>query len=316
MRQAGRYMQSYRDVRKKYSFEQICFTPELCVEVSLQPVRTFDFDAAILFSDILFPLRVLNIDVDFSDQGPTLTQPEKGILLPVAYEEALSTLFHPLYSSAKVLQKFLDRPLIGFAGAPFTLAAFLIEGKGQTNWPMTKKTLLHDPSRLRALFPMLEKIVIAHLKFQIEAGCSAVQIFDSLSWLVPAHLRDELILKPLNRILASLPRCPVIYYKATKDLLNTLPKIPLSLGEDIDLTKLAKDRSRVFQGNLDASLLQHAPQKLALEIKRICTLMHEHPGFIFNLSSGVPQDTSEDTIKLLVNTVREQHDSCTTPSKI
>ena len=304
MRQAGRYMQNYKDLRKKYSFEQLCFIPELCVEVSLQPIRAFDFDAAILFSDILFPLRVLGIDVAFSDAGPMLTLPEKGITLPKGYKEALSTLFHPLYAAARTLTKNLDRPTIGFAGAPFTLLAYILEGKGHTDLSITKKAMLHDPAKLLTLLPCLEEIVISHLEFQIQAGCQAVQIFDSLSWLVPSHLRMDLIIAPLNRILSRLPPCPIIYYKATNDLLETLPNIPLSLGEDVDLASLAKDQKRVFQGNLNPALLKLPPQELSRKVHLICSLMKGHPGFIFNLSSGVPPDTSEDAIRLLVATIR------------
>jgi uroporphyrinogen decarboxylase len=303
MRQAGRYMQSYKDLRKKYSFEEICFIPELCVEASLQPIRAFDLDAAILFSDILFPLRVLGVDVKFSDNGPTLTPPDREITLPKTYNEDVSTLFQPLYLSAKILKETLNRPLIGFAGAPFTLAAFLLEGKGGTDLSITKKVMFHNPKRLLALTPILEEIVISHLQLQIEAGCQAIQIFDSLNHIVPSHLVQPLIVQPLQRILSRLPPCPTIYYKATKELLSELPRCPLSLDANVNLDSLAKNHERALQGNLNPAFLQLPPQEISSEIRKICTLMKDHPGFIFNLSAGVPPNTSEDVIRLLVNTV-------------
>lgn len=294
MRQAGRYMSAYRKVREKYTFEEICYTKECIIDVTKQPISAFHLDAAIIFSDILFPLKALGIQVFFTEKGPHLTVPEK--IIPCSFPRSfLQEEFSALYEAIQTLVLDLKVPLIGFAGAPWTLCAFIIG-----------KDICNQLPRVRKLLPFLEKIIISHLQLQIESGCSLVQLFDSLSHLVPKHLLHEFCIEPYKRIKKQIQNSPIIYYKATKELFPLLPKEALSI-DVIDTIPDIKSHQGVIQGGLSASHLLESRDFLQKKTLKILSKMKEYPGYIFNLSSGIPPQTEESTIQFLVDLVRNFH---------
>src|SRR5512136_2706797 len=182
MRQAGRYMEEYRLMRKKHSFLEMCKTPELAVEVTLQPVRRFDLDAAIIFSDILLPLECMGIGLEFSDgEGPVLRNPLRTALdvqrmRAIDPEKDLGYVLKALEMARSELDGTV--PLIGFAGAPFTLASYAIEGGGSRNYIETKRMMYTEPSSFHLLMEKLTAMVISYLNAQIRHGAQAVQVFD------------------------------------------------------------------------------------------------------------------------------------------
>jgi uroporphyrinogen decarboxylase len=306
MRQAGRYMPSYQALRSKYSFEQLCLTPELAVAITLQPIHEFDVDAAILFSDILFPLRLFGIDLSFEPKPVLSGQNWKHLKAPKDPLAALNELFPGIYQATRELVASLDRPLIGFAGAPWTLAAFLMEHGASSSWDKAILSIQTDKAKLLSLIASLEDIIVAHLTLQIEAGCHAVQLFDSLSHLVPEEHLNDLIIKPMQRIHKRLPACPFIYYKSSKTLLPYLIQEPIALSfdETVDIVHI---RNKVpthiaIQGNLDPALLTSAD--LPTAVNRICTEMRLDHAFIFNLSRGIPPTTPVSTIHNLLDLIR------------
>jgi uroporphyrinogen decarboxylase len=216
-----------------------------------------------------------------------------------------------VYQAATMLSSSLDRPLIGFSGAPWTLAAYVIEGESSKEWPKTHAALRNHPPHVQKLISALEELVIAHLSLQIEAGVDAVQIFDSQSSLLPPSLFQEFAILPLQRIVRQLPPCPVIIYTANATTAplyaRTISVGGVSCDNSVDMTTLRTllPSSVALQGNLNPQLLLGDTRVLTNEIRRICDCMRKDTGFIFNLSGGVPPQTEEKTIRLLVETVRE-----------
>jgi len=299
MRQAGRYMKSYQKLRKKHSFIELCLTPELAFDVTMQPVDAFDVDAAILFSDILLPLSSLGYTVRFGEKGPTI---DGQLSPPPDIEAALQEKIGATYTAATLLSTSLDRPLIGFAGAPWTLAAYLIEGGSSKKWSRTKKALQNNLEEVKALLLLLEPLVTIHLKLQLQAGCSILQLFDSQNSLVPPQYFEELCLAPLKRILSQI-EAPLIYFKADSSSLSTITHLSLDHTVPLENIRDRVPKNIALQGNLDPSLLQD-PQRAISTAKEICACMQQDPGFIFNLSGGIPPTTKEETIKKLVETVQ------------
>ena len=286
LRQAGRYMAAYRKLKERYSFLELCLIPELAVEVTLQPIQAFDFDAAILFSDILLPLKAIGLEPSFEGPGgPKLTGPTwTELCFPSDLAAALKESIGGVYTAASMLASHLDRPLIGFSGAPWTLASYM-----------------GAPFSL-SLIKSLEDLVVEHINLQIQAGCRAIQIFDSRIDLLPPDLKAEYSFQPFQRIVRRLAPCPVIFYKAQ---VGQYPEgTALSCDASIDLPQMRQllGPSVPLQGNLDPRWLLN-PQ-LATKVHRICRSMEEDRGFIFNLSHGILPQTDEAAVRCLVDAVR------------
>jgi uroporphyrinogen decarboxylase len=309
MRQAGRYMSSYRKLKESYSFHDLCLIPELTTQVTLQPIEAFDFDAAILFSDILLPLIAIGITTIFRDgKGPLLIGPGwERVLSPPDISSILQETISGVYQAAALLSASLDRPLIGFSGAPWTLAAYLIEGEASTTWPKTRAALQHNSKRVHALVRSLEEIVVSHLTLQIQAGVDAIQLFDSRSSLLPDLLFQEFSVQPILRIVRRLPTCPTIIYTANALTAALYAPSAISCDETVDMAALRSTiaPSVAIQGNLNPKFLIGPKSLLIQEIRHICGCMRNDKGFIFNLSSGVLPQTEEEAIHSLVETVRE-----------
>jgi uroporphyrinogen decarboxylase len=316
MRQAGRVLPEYRALKEKFSFLELVQTPELAAEVTLQPIRRFDFDAAILFSDILVVPEALGQSYQFRDGGGIRMEfnlrgaADVDRLATDAVPERLRYVAEALSLIKNALG---DRTaLLGFAGSPWTLANFMLEGGSAKQYTKGYELFLTDRPLFDSLCEKLTQAVTIYLNMQIDAGVDAVQIFDSHGELAPAKDFDALSGTWIRRIVAGLGgRVPVIVFSkgansSWKDLVATGADV---LGVDWNV-RLAEWRRRLparvgIQGNLNPSLLvDSTPDEIALETTRLLTEMRGRDGYIFNLGHGVPPSAKLECIERLVATVR------------
>jgi uroporphyrinogen decarboxylase len=321
MRQAGRYMQSFRDLRTRHSFMTILRTPELAVEVTLQPIKAFGMDAAILFSDILVIADALDCGLDYIDQqGPVISKPIRHIKdiekLPLeAIEEKLEYVFKAV-KLAKAELAPLGIPLIGFAGAPFTLASYLMGDGVRHDLGQFLKIYYTQPDLVTRLMEVLTKVTTRYLNALIEAGVDALQIFDSWTNVLNWSLFHQLSSTYLRQIIDNLKRpadLPVTVFGTANSVFY-----PLLEDSGVDVISfdskisLAHVRSHLphhlaIQGNLDPYFLLAPRSVLKKEVLSILNSMKFHKGFIFNLSHGVLPSTSEDQVKFVVDLVQNSH---------
>ncbi|MFQ5848373.1 MAG: uroporphyrinogen decarboxylase [Candidatus Methylomirabilales bacterium] len=313
MRQAGRYLPEYRELRKKYSMEEICRTPELAVEVTLQPLRRFDLDAAILFSDLLVPLWGMGVSFDLVEgKGPVLRKaliPHDLATLPSLDLTRLDFTFEAI----RLLRQALDRPLIGFTGGPFTFASYLIEGKPSRDYPKTRAFLHTHPLEWKALMKRLAENLALYLQAQIEAGVQMVQVFDSwVGVLSPEDFRERV--KP--HLTAELQQAgngvPRIYFSTASAHLfpqfATLPAEVMGVDWRVSLTQAhgMLDHAYAIQGNLDPILLLGNEEDLFVKAAEIVTEGRSLAGHIFNLGHGILPPTAPERVERLVDFVHAQ----------
>lgn len=315
MRQAGRSQPQYRELKKKYSLFDITHQPELCAYVTRLPVEMYDVDAAILYKDIMTPLPALGIDVEIvSKVGPVIANPVRskadveklGELSP---EEDIS---YVLDTIKLLTEEQLSVPLIGFAGAPFTLASYMIEGGPSKNYHLTKAFMYSEPEAWALLMDKLADMTIVYLKAQIKAGASAVQLFDS--WVGAVSRQDyRAYIKPhMEKIFSGLKseEAPLIMHGVGASHLalewNDLPldvigldwRLPIGEARKLGITK-------AVQGNLDPALLISSWNMIEERAKDIIDQGIEKPGFIFNLGHGVFPDVKPETLKKLTAFIHE-----------
>lgn len=315
MRQAGRYMSEYRTLRARHHFLEMCKTPELACQVTLQPVDKLGVDAAILFADILLPLEPMGIQLSFGkDEGPVIHNPVRRMadveaLRPI---EANSCGF--VLDAIKMVRHELEGrvPLIGFAGAPFTLASYVVEGGG-TKLYRVCKTLMHDdPATWHALMDKLADVIIVYLNAQIAAGAQAVQLFDSwVGNLSPQDYR-EYVLPHSAKVFAHLDkRVPHIHFANQASSMLELVKqaggdvIGLDWRIEIDTARRRLGEDVAVQGNLDPMLLFCRPEVIRAQARDILERVGSRPGHIFNLGHGIQKDTPVEHAQLLVQAVHE-----------
>ena len=315
MRQAGRALPEYRALKEKHTFLELVQTPELAAEVTLQPIRRFGFDAAILFCDILVVAEGLGQRYQFRDRGGI----EMEFLLKSAADidrlevEAVTERLQYVAKALPLIKSALAgrTALIGFAGSPWTLANFMIEGGGVKEYTKAKALFYSDPPLFARLLEKLSQALSAFLQLQIDAGADAVQIFDSLGGVLSDGDFAAASGRWMTRIIASLKgKAPVIVFsKGTHgswdELVATGAQV---LGVDWNL-RLADVRARLpdrvgVQGNLDPFLLTTTPAVVAAETSRILRGMRGRPGHIFNLGHGVPPNAKLENIESLVSAVR------------
>jgi len=313
MRQAGRFLPEYRALRQKHSFLDMCLVPDVAAEITLQPLRRFGMDAAIIFSDILILLPALGLEVRFPGGGPELTNPIQAAgdvdrLSELVPESALPQVYEAIRQTVARLEG--ERPLIGFCGAPFTLACYAIEGKGSKDWAYAKAFLYREPAAARRLLERLADAAIAHLNAQIAAGAAAVQIFDS--WAGVLSRRDfELFGKPyLARMVAAVqkPGVPVIVFArgVPPAWLDGIGAELYSLDWRTDLAEAHELLAPAgVQGNLDPAFLLGPRDRALKETGRILEQMYGIDRFVFNLGHGVLPRTDPDTVKAVVDRVHE-----------
>jgi uroporphyrinogen decarboxylase len=304
MRQAGRYMPEYRALRQRYSLLDICRAPELAVAVTLQPVDAIDVDAAILFSDLLVPFTPMGLDFDFvKGEGPAIAQPIRDAsdvdrLREFEPREALS---HVLETIRILRRELADRvPLIGFGGAPFTLASYAIEGGPSTNYAKAKAFMYAQPEAWHRLCDRFARVIADYMRAQIEAGAQAIQIFDS--WVGQLSRADyrEFALPHTRRIFERLAGCgvPTIHFGVNTGAI--LPDIAEAGGDVIGVdwrtpldeawARIGHDRA--VQGNLDPVRLLGPADGLFRAADEVLRRAAGRPGHIFNLGHGILPETS------------------------
>jgi len=318
MRQAGRYLPEYLELRKAArDFLDFCYTPDMAVEASLQPIRRFGFDAAIIFSDILVIPDGLGLDVKFiPSTGPVLetikSPADIQALTPNAVEEHLQPVYTALRQTRAALPD--ETALIGFAGAPWTLAAYMVEGSGSRDYASARKFAVNEPGAFAALISMLETVIADHLIRQIDAGAQVVQIFDSWAGALPAYGIEQWSLAPIQRITGAVkdarPDAYVIAFPRGADsyleaYASTESIDAVSCGQSLPAEQMARvaNAGAVPQGNLDPTVLVKGGDILDSELRRIlaATGGHRH---IFNLGHGITPDTPIAHVERLIERVR------------
>jgi len=312
MRQAGRYLPEYNEVRAKTSFLELCKTPELAAEVTLQPLRRFELDAAIIFSDILIPVEAMGVGLDFAP-GPKLERKiaslhdVEGLRRP----DPLRDMGFVMGAIRAFKAEKPDFPLLGFAGAPFTLAAYMIEGAGSKDFHPTKSLLYREPKTARALLQRLADTVGDHLEAQIEAGADAVQIFDSWAGALSKPDFSDFGLPYITAVVERVKakEVPVIVFaKGAHASYDELSQIGADvLGVDwttpMDVAGTQTAGRVALQGNLDPAVLFSTPERIEREVQRVLSEAKDLPGHIFNLGHGILPKTPVENMAALVSAV-------------
>jgi uroporphyrinogen decarboxylase len=315
MRQAGRYLPEYRAIRKKVDFLTLTKTPDLAAEVTLQPIRRFEMDAAILFSDIMTPVEGMGIELDF-DPGPVIENPVRtpADVARLRVADPWETVPFVM-ETIGILRKELpvSAPLIGFAGAPWTLFCYAVEGKGSKTFIQAKAFLFSEPDAARVLLNKLADTMTAYLRAQAEAGAQALMIFDSWAGLLSPYEFRSFALPAVRRIIEGLRDLglPLIYFPnqgsslledavlAGADVLGIDWRLPLSRARALVGPESA------IQGNLDPAALFAPREALGTQIRRVLMEAGSEPGHIFNLGHGIERATDPDAVAYLVDKVHE-----------
>ena len=318
MRQAGRYLPEYREVRARHDFLSMVRTPELAAEVTCQPIRRFDMDVAVIFSDILVPLEAMGLDVRFQEgEGPSLAPPVRSAedverLRDFVPGERASFVGEAI---RRVRAELGDsKAILGFCGAPWTTASYAIEGGSSRDFQNAKRLLYAEPAVFDRLCARLVDNLIPYLAMQVEAGADAVQIFDSWGGALDAETYRKALLPHVRKLVlgAQALGVPVILYvNGCAQLLEVLADAePDVLGIDWRVTPadaIARVGARVaLQGNLDPCLLFAPPAVVARETERTLAAFAGQNGYVFNLGSGILPGTPVESMEALFRVLREK----------
>jgi uroporphyrinogen decarboxylase len=321
MRQAGRYLPEYRQLRSKHDFLTVCKTPDLAAEVTLQPIRRFGFDAAILFSDILVVPEAMGQKLEFlEDHGPKLSpQILRDRDIAALTLDHLDEHLEFVVDAVSTIRGELDRktPLIGFSGSPFTLAAYMIEGKPTRNFQYIKSMLYNQPDRLTRLLEILTDTVTRYLILQIEAGVQAIQIFDTWGGILPVHLYGPFSARHMKKIVENLASYDVpvtLFSKGGVDIIRQLTDsgadmLGVDWMTDIGAARNIAGGSAALQGNLDPTALYGAKEIIRREVDRILDAFGSDSGHVFNLGHGILPDIPVDNVQFLVEYVRKRSEA-------
>ena len=313
MRQAGRYLKEYRDIRQKVSFLELCKNVDLAAEVSLQPLRIVGVDAVIFFSDILIPVEAMGVAVELTDKGPEIAHPIRAVSDveklrnpdPADEMPFVGAILRRLRSELRE-----QVPLIGFSGAPWTLASYMIEGGGSKNFAEIKRLAFSEPATLHALLDKLASTIIAYLRFQIESGAQVVQLFDTWAGELTRRDYETFALPVTRRIFAeignSVPR--ILYINGCSSILESMATCGADVLSVDWRIPIGEARARVgdrvaLQGNLDPCALLGSASNLTATAERILQEAGT-TGHIFNLGHGILPMTPVDNAKALVEFVR------------
>jgi uroporphyrinogen decarboxylase len=316
MRQAGRFMKEYWDIKNKYSFLEMCKTPEIAADVTMLPVDLLDIDAAILFSDILVTAEAMGGELSFSQGvGPQFANPVRS----QADIDRLDTeVVHKLQYVAdaiKVVQQRLNGkiPLIGFAGAPFTVMSYLVEGGSSKDFKRTKLLIHNQPELAHQLLSKIAKVTADYLNLQIAAGVNAIQIFDSWAMALAWDDYRDFSHRYVAEIISHLNRkdIPVISFCKGSSVFAPLmaeakPDV-ISIDWNVDLLDIKKrlPQGIAVQGNLDPHILYADKKVIKERIHRLFDRMKDEPGYIFNLGHGIMPDIPFDNVKYAVEVIKE-----------
>ena len=319
MRQAGRYLSEYRDTRKRAgSFLDLCYNSELATEVTLQPIDRFGFDAAILFADILLILDALGVKVQFIEGHGPLLDPvkNKNDIQRISNLEQIHEKLFPVYETVKKLKKQLpkDVPLIGFAGAPWTLATYLINGKGEQGSLTAKKFLIKNNEEFEEIINLLTEATIEYLIMQIRSGADVIKIFDSWAGALNADMVLRYSLKPIKRIVNEIkkkyPNIPFIVFPRSVNTIysnfsNEECFDVLAVDQFLDRRWIAENiqPKKIIQGNLDPLFLTQKKDTLIQELKKVTEDFKTFP-YIFNLGHGITPDAKVENVELVVDYIK------------
>ncbi|MCB0308591.1 MAG: uroporphyrinogen decarboxylase [Bdellovibrionales bacterium] len=316
MRQAGRYMKEYRAVREKVDFLELCKNPELVKEVTLTAANMLGVDAAIIFADILLISEPLGFQLDFlKGEGPRIHNPfrHNRDLKRLTLNAAEKELAYVGQAIEKTRQALPDqKALIGFAGAPFTVASYLIEGGSSKNFEHTKILMKSDADTWNSFLDYITQMTFSYLRMQIEAGANAIQLFDSWVGLLNRNDYKDLVFPHIKNLVTQLksafPDIPLIYFGTNTyhllDIINKLHADVIGIDSRINLSEVSvmlKDKA--LQGNLDPVTLLCEQSIIKTETVKILKEMHDRSGYIFNLGHGILPNTPFENAKFLVDTV-------------
>jgi len=317
MRQAGRYLPEYRAIREKLSFIEMCKRPEVALEVTLQPLARFDLDAAIVFADILLPLEGMGIGFHFTDgDGPVIDHTVRSAadlegVHAIDPEVELPYVLETLRLARRAIEG--STALIGFAGAPFTLASYVVEGGHSRTYAEIKTLMYRDPGTYSRLMELLTEVVGAYLLAQIRAGAQVVQLFDSWVGCLSPYDYERFVLPYSQRVIAAVSGrgAPVIHF--ANGAAGMLPLVRQAGGDvvgvdwrvDLDRawTELGDDIG--IQGNLDPVSLLGPPDEMAARARDVLARAAGRAGHVFNLGHGLLPGTPPDTVKRLVDAVHD-----------
>ncbi|MBI4357563.1 MAG: uroporphyrinogen decarboxylase [Gammaproteobacteria bacterium] len=320
MRQAGRYLPEYRTLREKAgSFLMLCKTPDLASELTLQPIRRFDLDAAIIFSDILTIPDAMGLELCFEEgQGPYFKRPLKTLadiraLAPPHPETSLRYVCDAIKTVKRELGGTI--PLIGFSGSPWTLACYMLEGKGSKTFTQIKRLMWEAPLEFELLITCLSQAVADYLNAQITAGVDVVMVFDTWGGILANSDYERATAEPLRQVLSKLKReelrrkIPnIIYAKGCGDHLAALAKmgwnaIGLDWMVDPSWARQIVGEKVALQGNLDPAVLYCKEACVKTEVQKVLDAFGPAPGYIFNLGHGIPPTVDPERVRFLVDAV-------------
>jgi uroporphyrinogen decarboxylase len=316
MRQAGRYLPEYRELRSKVSFEELTRRPDLAAEVTLQPLRRYEFDAAILFSDIMTPLQGMGVDLSF-EPGPVVREPIRtdaqiDALPPLVPERDIPFVLE----SIKLIRPNIPRgaPLIGFAGGPFTLLCYLVCGRPSKEFGPARAFLYSQPQAAERLLDKLADAMAVYLNAQAAAGAQALMLFESWAGLLAPKEFTRFALRAVRRTMAALrsANVPLIYYvnqgSALMDCVADLDVdvIGVDWRSPLGAVRNVLGPTKAVQGNLDPAALFAPPEELKRQVNAVLDEAGPTPGHIFNLGHGIWPDTDPDAVARLVDYVHER----------
>jgi len=317
MRQAGRYLPEYRQLRSHAgSFLELCYNPSLATEITLQPIRRFPVDAAILFSDILVVPHALGLHVDFLEhKGPIVETVTNDTELSKLDSSKVTTFLAPVYEAVSTIAAKLPSnvTLIGFAGSPWTVATYMIEGKSSKDFSLVKQLAYGKSDFFSKLINILIDATIMHLSAQIEAGAEVIQLFDSWAGILPEAAFRKWVIEPTTRIVYHLknnyPHIPIIGFPRNaginyQDYLETgVDAISIDYQLPLLWAKSHLQPHTIIQGNLDPSILLTDKETISNEICRILDMLGEQP-FIFNLGHGMMPSIPIENVEHMINAIR------------
>jgi uroporphyrinogen decarboxylase len=317
MRQAGRYMPEYRAIRAKHTLLEICKQPEIATEVTLQPVKALGVDAAILFADILLILEPMGAPFEFAaGEGPRFFEAVRDAKAIEKLRVIEAEEMGHVLTAIKMIRRELDgkTPLIGFAGAPFTLASYLVEGGKSSNYAITKRLMYNEPALWASLMQKLAEVVRRYLRAQIDAGAQAVQLFDSWVGELSPLDYEEYILPHVQHILSDVQKTgvPVIHFgTGTATLLELMKRAGGTVIGIDTFTPLDQARARLgsdvaLQGNLEPLLLSAPRELLARRVDDVLARAKGAAGHVFNLGHGILPETNPDAVKFVADLVHER----------
>ncbi len=319
MRQAGRYLPEYREVRSGVSnFLEMCYTPKLASEVTLQPIRRFGFDAAIIFSDILVIPDALGVKVEFvKNEGPKLGEFELNKL----NTSNIKSHLNPVFEALELTKSKLDggTALIGFSGSPWTLACYMIEKGGSKNFEKTRELALHNPQYFLQLIEILSQSIVEYLSLQIKAGADVVKLFDSWAGILPPFELQKWVIDPTKKIVSELkklhPNTPIIcfprgigmnYLEFVKQVQCDAVALDQTVDRNWAKKNLQQDCDVVIQGNLDNLLLAFGSKReIEKEVMDILEKFGENP-FVFNLGHGIIPQTPIENVEFLMELINKK----------